>query len=187
MIFYKIRIFTQYSKDTKDTTLLYPHNKIERLVNVETWMKIIKQNLRKAFGENIGNLMTRRHMKNANITTFDLFTNKINGHLNVFSALMIKRVARKINDTNIITINNNGNRNNSGNNIITINNSGKLRIQQVSETTLATPRYSASALYLETMGWRLKDRETNYPLKITRAKWATSIKTSTPISICKRQ
>ena len=44
----------------------------------------------------------------------------------------------------------------------------KFRTQQVSETTLATPRYSASALDLETVGCCLADQEIRLSPKKTQ-------------------
>jgi len=43
-------------------------------------------------------------MKDACLATSDLFSNKVNVHLNVFSALMMYWITRKVNGTNIITI-----------------------------------------------------------------------------------
>ena len=43
-------------------------------------------------------------MKYSNITTFNLFTNKVNVDLNMFGALMEYWITGQINGTNVVTI-----------------------------------------------------------------------------------
>jgi len=77
----------------------------------------------------------------------------MNIHLDVFGALMLNRVAKKVNHTHIITIDQ------SSVVIGQCSSNNKFLIQQGSDTTFATPRYSALALDRESVGWRLADQE----------------------------
>ena len=79
-------------------------------------------------------------MQNSYLSTGHLFTHKMNIHLDVFGALMLNRVAKKVNHTHIITIDQ------SSVVIGQCSSNNKFLIQQDSETTLATPWYSASSL-----------------------------------------
>ena len=54
--------------------------------------------------EDVTNLATRRNVKDACLATRDLFLNKVNIHLNMFSTLMLQWITSNVDDTNIITV-----------------------------------------------------------------------------------
>ena len=75
-----------------------------RFADAETGSKLVKENMQKTLGKDIINLKSRGNIKNTNVTTFDLFTNKVNVHFYMLSPLMMNRVARLIHITNVVTI-----------------------------------------------------------------------------------
>lgn len=66
---------------------------------------------------------------------------------------MLDRIAGQIYCTDIVTINYSGLLDRK------CSSRRRFRIQQESETTFATPRYSASALLRDNVAWRLEDQE----------------------------
>lgn len=77
----------------------------ERTTNVETISKMREKLQRKIFSEDISNLKSRRNMKNMNVTMSNFFTNKVNVQFNVFGTLMLNKIIIKINNTNVVTVN----------------------------------------------------------------------------------
>lgn len=60
--------------------------------------------MRKPVSEDVCSLMSRGNMKNTCLTTRYFFPNKMNVYLNILGTLMLHRITREINDTNIVTI-----------------------------------------------------------------------------------
>jgi len=90
-------------------------------------------------------------MQNTKITDGDSLPNEVKINLNVLGVLMLHRVGGHVDDTDVITVDQCG----APKRGMQLRRSW--RSQVASATPLATARYSASALYLDTVFWRLEE------------------------------
>lgn len=71
---------------------------------VQTGFEIRKGIVGQSFCENICILIPERNMKDTDLISMDIFPDKVNVHINMFYALMLNQISRKIHLADIITI-----------------------------------------------------------------------------------
>jgi hypothetical protein len=83
---------------------LLPRNRSGRLSDAETVSEVLKKYKGKFFRKNIRNLIFGGYMENSDLTPNNFFTNEMNVHLNVFSSLMLNRITREVDCTDVVTV-----------------------------------------------------------------------------------
>ena len=72
-------------------------------VDVLAGTKLFEDGRRKTFGEDVGVLQTRRHMKNASFSQSDVFPNKMKVNLNMLRPLMLDGISQEVDRTDVVT------------------------------------------------------------------------------------